>query len=142
METAVSTVAPRTSTIARVKKFVLVDDSPAFAERWREALAARYGDRVVLEAYQDPLSAVAHLGPDVDLLLVDLELPGLDGRTLAEIARQRGVPCRRIVVLSGRDANELHALFPKTSCLAVINKTEEKQQAAFLMILDSIVHRH
>jgi hypothetical protein len=47
-----------------------------------------------------------------------------------------------MVILSSRDADELHVLFPEGSCLAVINKHEPNQQNAFLMILDSIVKRH
>ena len=38
-------------------------------------------------------------------------------------------------------AERLHALFPKGSCLAVINKEEPAQQAAFLMILDSLMKK-
>ena len=44
-------------------------------------------------------------------------------------------------VLVAAVANELHALFPKDSCLAVINKTEREQQSAFLMILDSVINK-
>jgi hypothetical protein len=78
----------------------------------------------------------------VSLLLVDLELPLFGGRKLFELAKERGVACRRIVILSSRSAEDLHQLFPEGSCLAVINKTEPNQQSAFLMILDSIVKRH
>ena len=77
-----------------------------------------------------------------DLLLVDLEMPVLDGRSVARFAKERGVSEKRIVIVSGHDADELHRLFPQGACLAVINKTEAQQQSAFLMILDSIVFRH
>src|SRR5205085_2340860 len=90
------------------KRIVLVDDSPLYAESWRAVLASRYGDRVVFEAYQDPLKALPRLGPDVDLLLLDLEIPVLDGKKLSAMARDRGVACGKIVILSGRDAEELH----------------------------------
>ena len=124
------------------KRVVLVDDSPAYAASWRGIFADRYGDRVAFEAYQDPVAALARLGPDVDLLLVDLEMPVLDGRSVARLARERGVSERKIVIVSGHDADELHSLFPQGACLAVINKTEAQQQSAFLMILDSVVFRH
>jgi CheY-like chemotaxis protein len=125
----------------RPKRIVLVDDSPLYAESWRAVLASRYGERVVFEAYTDPIAALPRLGPDVDLLLLDLELPVMDGKKVAAIARERGVACGKIVILSGRDADDLHALFPRESCLAVVNKTEPQQQNGFLMILDSIVRR-
>lgn len=125
-----------------VKRVVLVDDSTAYAASWRAIFAERYGERVAFEAYQDPVKALSHLGPDVDLLLVDLEMPVLDGRSVARLAKERGVSERRIVIVSGHDADELHRLFPSGACLAVINKTEAQQQSAFFMILDSVVLRH
>ena len=126
----------------RAKRVVLVDDSTAYAASWRAIFAERYGDRVAFEAFQDPVAALGRLGPDVDLLLVDLEMPVLDGRSVARLAKERGVSEKRIVIVSGHDADELHRLFPKGACLAVINKTEAQQQSAFLMILDSVVLRH
>ena len=124
------------------KRVVLVDDSTAYAASWRAIFAERFGDRVAFEAWQDPVAALGALGPDVDLLLVDLEMPVLDGRSVARLAKERGVSEKKIVIVSGHEADELHRLFPKGACLAVINKTEAQQQSAFLMILDSIVLRH
>jgi hypothetical protein len=124
------------------KRVVLVDESPLYAESWRAVLACRYGPAVSFESYRDPIAALEVLGPDVSLLLVDFELPLFGGRKMFELAKGRGVACRRIVILSSRPAEELHQLFPDGSCLAVINKTEPNQQNAFLMILDSIVKRH
>jgi CheY-like chemotaxis protein len=126
----------------RVKRIVLVDASRLYAEAWRAVFAARYGTSVTFEAYADPLEALPRLGEDVSLLMVDLELPLFGGRKVLELAKQRGVSGRRIVILSERPAEDLHALFPQEACLAVINKSEPQQQNAFLMILDSIVRRH
>ena len=47
----------------------------------------------------------------------------------------------RIVVTSSHSADELHQRFRIGETIAVINKTEAKQQEAFLMILDSIMRR-
>lgn len=120
---------------------MMVDDSPLCVEAWRAVLACRYGEQIEFETYQDPIEAVRHFGPQIDLLLLDLELPVLDGRKLLVIAKDRGVACRRIVILSAHHADELHQLFPPSSCLAVINKTEPNQQQAFFMILDSIMKK-
>lgn len=125
----------------RPKRIVLVDDSALYAEAWRAVLASRYGERVAFESYQDPIEAIRHFAADIDLLLLDLEIPVIDGRKLAALAQERGVPCKRIVVVSAHSADELHQLFPPSSCLAVVNKTEPKQQQAFLMILDSVMKR-
>ncbi|MGZ5428057.1 MAG: hypothetical protein ACXWFS_03530 [Thermoanaerobaculia bacterium] len=126
----------------RPKRVVLVDESALYAESWRAVLACRSGPAVSFEFYRDPIGALDALGPDVSLLLVDLELPLFGGQKMLELAKGRGVACRRIVILSSRPAEDLHQLFPDGSCLAVINKTEANQQNAFLMILDSIVKRH
>jgi hypothetical protein len=126
----------------RPKRVVFVDQSTLYAESWRAVLACRYGLAVSFEFHRDALEALVVLGPDVSLLLLDLELPLFGGRKLFELAKERGVASRRIVILSSRPAEELHQLFPDGSCLAVINKTEPNQQNAFLMILDSIVKRH
>ena len=128
--------------VRQPKRVVLVDESPLYAESWRAVLACRYGSTVSFEFHRDPIAALEALGPDVSLLLVDFELPLFGGRKMFELAKGRGVACRRIVILSSRPAEELHELFPEGSCLAVINKTEPNQQNAFLMILDSIVRRH
>ncbi len=124
------------------KRIIIVAQDTLFAEVWRALLTTRYGPAITVEIYQDPLKALEVIGPDVSLLLVDLELPLFGGRKMFELAKERGVAPRRIVVLSSRDATELHELFPDGCCLAVINKHEENQQAAFLMIVDSIVKRH
>jgi len=130
------------ATRARPKRIVLVDESPLYAEAWRALLTARYAGGIVFEAYQDPLEALPKLGPDVNLLMVDLDIPLFGGRKVFELAKERGVPLRRIVILSERPAEELHELFPQDTCLAVVNKTEPQQQSAFLMILDSVIFRH
>jgi hypothetical protein len=131
-----------TAAAGRPKRVVFVEESALYAESWRAELACRYGPAVSFESYRDPIAALNALGEDVSLLLVDLELPLFGGRKLFELAKERGVACRRIVILSSRPAEDLHQLFPEGSCLAVINKTEPNQKSAFLMILDSIVKRH
>lgn len=124
------------------KRIIIVEHEPLFAEAWRTLLVTRYGPAITVETYQDPLRVLEVIGPDVSLLLVDLELPLFGGRKMFELAKERGVAPRRMVILSSRDADELHELFPEGCCLAVINKHEPNQQNAFLMIVDSVVKRH
>ncbi len=135
-------VTDSSGAIRRAKRILLIDESPLYAAAWRALLEARYGSRVLFEAYQDPREALPKLGPDISLLMVDFDLPLFGGRKVLDLAKERGVPLRRIVILSERSAEELHELFPCDTCLAVVNKVEPQQQSAFLMILDSIVQRH
>jgi CheY-like chemotaxis protein len=121
------------------KRVVIVDDSENFCRAWREFFECRYGDRVRVEAYLDPVAALREVRPDIALLLVDLEMPVLDGKKFLEFAAARGVDRRRVVIVSARDADVLHEIFPMGACLAVINKEDPPQQEAFLMIIESLL---
>lgn len=124
-----------------MKRIVIVDDDALFLEHWKAFLEERYAGQVSVETCADSLQALKILGDDIRLLMLDQEMPNLDGKKLLEYAVRMGVDRRRIVVASGRDADYLHGLFPPGECLAVINKEEPAQQAAFLMILDSVMRK-
>jgi CheY-like chemotaxis protein len=120
---------------------LVVDDSRFQCAALRRLLEIRFGERVAVETYTEPQAAVDHLGPDVDLLLLDWEMPNLDGAAVLEEARRRGMDLKRVIVRSGHPAEELHRRFDGRGCLCVIEKGEAEQGAAFLMILDGIVRR-
>jgi CheY-like chemotaxis protein len=124
-----------------MKRIVVVDDSPAFCDLWSNFIGERYADVANVEAYEHPYDALPKIDANIDLLIVDLEMPGMDGKKFVEYARQKGVPARRIVVTSSHSADELHQRFRIGETIAVINKTDPKQQEAFLMILDSVIRR-
>ena len=123
------------------RRVVVIDDSPVQCAYWRQLLERRYGDRASLETYTDPTSAVGGLGPDIHLMLLDWEMPGMDGAAVLEEARRRGVNLKRVIISSSHPADRLHEAFDRSGCLAVIEKAEPEQQAAFMMILDSIMRR-
>jgi CheY-like chemotaxis protein len=125
----------------RLKRVVIVDDSPAFCELWSKFMTERYATTATVETYAHPYDALPKIDAEIDLLIVDLEMPGMDGKKFVEYARQKGVPARRIIVTSSHSADELHQRFRIGETIAVINKTEAKQQEAFLMILDSVMRR-
>lgn len=119
-------------------RIVVVDDSELQCSMWRMFLEQRFGDRVAVETYSDPRIAVEELSSDIHLLLLDWEMPGLDGEAVLEIARRRGVDLNRIVVTSSHPAERLHQVFDSTGCLAVIEK-EPQQLAVCAMILDELM---
>lgn len=125
----------------RPKRIVIVDDSPAFCDLWSNFMSERYPEIARVESYSHPYDALPKIDDSIDLLIVDLEMPGMDGKKFVDYARQKGVPARRIVVTSSHSADELHERFRIGETIAVINKVEAKQQEAFLMILDSIMRR-
>jgi CheY-like chemotaxis protein len=123
------------------RRVVVIDDSPLQCAVWRRLLQTRYGDRVGVETYTEPAAAVDELRPDVHLLLLDWEMPGMDGKVVLAEATDRGVNPKRIIITSSHPADRLHDEFDDSGCLAVIEKAEPEQQAAFMMILDSIMRR-
>jgi CheY-like chemotaxis protein len=101
----------------------------------------RYAATAHVETYAHPYDALPKIDDSIDLLIVDLEMPGMDGKKFVDYARAKGLSARRIVVTSSHSADELHQRFRIGETIAVINKTEAKQQEAFLMILDSVMRR-
>lgn len=123
------------------KRVVIVDDSVAYCDLWSNVMAERYADIAAVETYSHPYDALSKIDASIDLLIVDLEMPGMDGKKFVDYARQKGLSPRKIVVTSSHSAEELHQRFRLGEAIAVINKTEAKQQEAFLMILDSLMRR-
>ncbi len=123
------------------RRVVVIDDSPVQCAIWKRLLENRYGLRATVDTYTDPAEAVRHLNPEVHLVLLDWEMPGMDGTEVLAAARDAGVDLKRIIVTSSHPADRLHEVFDHTGCLAVIEKAEPAQQAAFMMILDSIMKR-
>jgi CheY-like chemotaxis protein len=123
------------------RRVMVVDDSPLQCAYWKRLLKNRYGVRCTVETYTDPREAVEQLEADIHLMLLDWEMPDMDGRAVLEEARSAGVNLKRIIVTSSHPADRLHEVFDDTGCLAVIEKAEPEQQSAFMMILDSIMRR-
>ncbi len=126
---------------AAPRRVLVIDDSRLQCAVWRRLLEDRYGDRVAVETYSDPEEAVVGLAPDIHLLLLDWEMPEMNGKEVLETAREAGVNLKRVIITSSHPADRLHEEFDDSGCLAVIEKVEPEQQAAFLMILDSIMRR-
>jgi CheY-like chemotaxis protein len=121
-------------------KILIVDDDAPFIGALTDKIRALYPLLDVV-ACTDPLEALTALKEqDIDLLLVDLEMPMLDGTKIFNYAVSLGMDKNRIVILSGRDSDYLHEQFPMGTCLAVLNKYEAKQKAVLDMIFSSM-HR-
>lgn len=118
-------------------KILLIDDDTAFLKLLEEYVAERYPGLQVLTC-NDPLKCLVSITDDLDLLLVDLEMPGLDGAKILSYSVSKGLNKNRIIILSGRDAEYLHQRFPMGSCLAVLNKYEGQQRNVLDMIFKSL----
>ena len=118
-------------------KILIIDDDAGFLRRLRDYLGERYPELAVATC-NDPIKCLASITDDLDLLLVDLEMPGLDGSKVLSYATSIGLSKNRVIILSGRDADYLHAKFPMGSCLGVLNKYEENQKAVLDMIFAAL----
>jgi CheY-like chemotaxis protein len=119
-------------------KILIVDDDAAFLELLSNYVR-QYYPLLDVETCTNPLMALSVIQKNkVDLLLVDLEMPMLDGAKIFKYATDAGIDKNRIVILSGRDSDYLHEHFPMGTCLAVLNKYEVKQKAVLDMIFSSM----
>ena len=120
-----------------MKKILVIDDDRLFLKFLTNYVSERYPKLEIL-AYDNSLQGLAQINADLDLLLLDLEMPDLDGSKLLAYAIEKGVDKRHIIILSGRNADYLHECFPMGQCLAVLNKTEARQKAVLDMVFDSL----
>ena len=120
-----------------MKKILIIDDDRLFLEYLSDYVGDRYPNLEIL-AYDKALQGLAQINADLDLLLLDLEMPDMDGSKLLAYAAEKGLDRRRIIILSGRDAEYLHKCFPMGQCLAVLNKHEARQKAVLDMIFNAL----
>jgi len=125
----------------RVKLIMVVDDNELFCKKMIKFFKDLYSDKVNVETYTDPIKGLAVLSQAIDLLIVDLEMPRIDGKKFLSYALQKGIDRRRIIITSFQSAEVLHQKFQLSDCLAVIDKNEPEQQKVFVMITDSIVSK-
>lgn len=119
-------------------RILLIDDEPAFTRLLSEYIADNF-PLLQVDICNNPLAALASIRQHpYDLILIDFEMPTLDGRKLLSYAVQAGVDKNRIVILSSRDPNYLREFCPMGSCLAVLNKHEARQKAVLDMIFNSL----
>ena len=116
---------------------LLIDDDAAFLELLEDYVAENY-PALHVSTCIDHIKCLVSITADLDLLLIDLEMPALDGSKVLAYALSKGLDKNRIVVVSGHDADYLHERFPMGTCLAVLNKFEGKQKRVLDMIFKSL----
>ncbi|HEX9024639.1 MAG TPA: response regulator [Geobacteraceae bacterium] len=119
-------------------RILLIDDDRAFTDFLSGYIRNTY-PLLQVEICNNPITALQHIKTgSYDLMLIDLEMPTMDGLKLLDFAIQTGINKNRIVILSGREADFLHKLCPMGTCLAVLNKFEARQKAVLDMIFSSL----
>ena len=119
-------------------RILIIDDDEAFSSFLAASIRETY-KLLQVAVCSDPLKSLQMIqNGGFDLLLIDLEMPIIDGAKIFKYATDVGFNKNRIVILSGHDADFLHEHFPLGTCLAVLNKYEAKQKAVLDMIFTSL----
>lgn len=85
---------------------LLVDDDPSMVRLLRGVLKRSFGEQLALESLTDPAAAQARLEEGgVDVLLTDLEMPGIDGLELLRRAKRRNV-YTQVLLLTGHSTQQ------------------------------------
>lgn len=120
-----------------MQKILIIDDDRLFLKIISDYIQERY-PALKITVCDDPIKGLAAIRDDLDLLLIDLEMPGFDGGKLLSYATEKGISKSRIIILSGHDAEYLHKRFPMGKCLAVLNKYEARQKEVLDMVFRSL----
>ncbi len=118
-------------------KILIIDDDQAFLE-FLGSYIQQYYPVFQVQTCTNPIMALKSICKELDLLIVDLEMPNMDGNKIIKYATDIGVSKSRIILISSHDAEYLHDHFPMGTCLAVLNKYETGQKAVLDMILTSL----
>jgi DNA-binding NarL/FixJ family response regulator len=104
-------------------KILVIDDHPLIREALRHVLIKLDSDLALLEAEDcDAGLALAAGHPDVDLVLLDLSLPGTSDLSALELFRRR-FPALPVVVVSARDEHDLVLAALDAGAMGFIPKT-------------------
>jgi CheY-like chemotaxis protein len=118
-------------------KILIIDDDESFL-LLLSSYIEHYYPRLDVQTCKNPLQGLKSMREDLDLMIIDLEMPHLDGSKLLKYASEKGINKNRIILLSNHDADYLHNHFPMGTCLAVLNKFEAGQKAVLDMIFSSL----
>ena len=122
-------------------RILIIDDDKTFTNVLATSIQESY-PLLQVEICSNPLASLKLIREHaLDLLLIDMEMPTIDGSKIFRYAVDSGVDKNRIVILSGRDADYLHEQFPLGTCLAVLNKYEARQKVVLDMIFKSLQNK-
>jgi len=114
---------------AQEKHILLIEDSPTIRHYVRRTLERELKDCVIREA-EDGRDAISEMAQKkVDLIITDLQMPGMDGRTFLRMIRKNGLLKQKpVLVFSSSDVTDLRAEFNEDACLEFLPKPATPEQ--------------
>ncbi|MHB8173638.1 MAG: response regulator transcription factor [Nitrospirota bacterium] len=120
-----------------MKRLLYVDDDAAMLEKLSRHIRESFPGIETLTC-QNSIQAIPLIDNSLDLLMIDLEMPAVDGKKLLMYATARGLDKKKIIIISGRDADYLHKAIPMGLCLCVLSKHEVRQMEVLDMVLAAL----
>jgi CheY-like chemotaxis protein len=116
---------------------MVVDDDPVALQIAAAVLEAQGHEVVMRDSALGTSVAVLQEQPDV--LVLDINMPGISGRTLLDAIREQGGQAA-VIFYSGREAEELQGLVDETGVLGAVAKAVDPGElaSAFSVLLDQV----
>ncbi|MHB8897970.1 MAG: response regulator [Thermoguttaceae bacterium] len=125
--------------LLKTTKLLLVDDDPSMVRLLNKIIERQFKDQIELTCLSDPRLAREQIGTQlVDILITDLEMPGVNGLDLLRCVKRRN-PWTQVLLMTGHstldslaDALELGATdyrlkpLDQTQLLKLVDDTQQR----------------
>ncbi len=111
------------------RHILLIEDSPTIRHYVRRTLEREMPGCVIREA-EDGRDAISEMAQKkVDLIITDLQMPGMDGHTFLRMIRRNSLLKQKpVLVFSSSDVSDLRVEFGDDSCLEFLPKPASPDQ--------------
>ena len=128
------------SSSSRKAKILLIDDDPAMVRLLTKFVERAFGDRTLIESLTDPREARARLNESVvDILITDLEMPGISGLELLRSAKRRNA-FTQVLFITGQSSQD--ALLDALELGATDYLLKPVEHDGFLELIEQALLRH
>jgi CheY-like chemotaxis protein len=124
-----SRVKDRNKTVRVAREILIIDDSKTFRGILRRTFEKAYPEDVVREA-EDGRAALSQMTRrKVDLIVTDLEMPGMDGLTFLKHLKGNPILSRKpVLILSGNISEEMRNQAAQMPNVRLLNKSAQPEE--------------